>query len=408
MLLVTVVTNAQQRREHQGPRGIAVVQFQRADAKGNPAGPAKLTPVTIYYKGVYNDASIYEATPVPMAVEAGNVYEVQRSGLGIGLFTISDPKQQEHNWFALGEWKLNPPENASAAPSKNNGSSGDDRPILKRPGSSAGTSTSPNSNDDDERPVLKRPNSSDSQTAAAAVTQVPTTSSAPTTQPTPEDPNRPVLRRGKPAAQPQAEPSSSPAAPSSKPTLASTPPLSSAVAQEQQQAVPTLYVAVSDAEPSDDRSYEYPWTPKERVKLTAELAKLALADSQAYEKQHALPTISTWEQVNVRAFDLFTDNDGELVLTGSQDVSGPRARKVFATLVALYDASGTLQKLFSDVTDSEHLDVKGRLELVDAVDSTGSGRADLLFQRVGISSTRYELYRVTRDQLWKLFESSNQ
>ena len=172
--------------------------------------------------------------------------------------------------------------------------------------------------------------------------------------------------------------------------------------------MPKVYVAVSDAESSDDRSYEYPWTSKERTKLTAELTKLALADSQSYEKQHALPVSSTWEQVNVRAFDLFTDNDGELVFTGNQNIAGPRTRKVFVSVVALYDASGSLQKLFSDVTDSEHLDVKGRFELVDAVDSTGSGRADLLFQRVGIDSMRYELYRVTRDQLWKLFESSNQ
>jgi hypothetical protein len=183
-------------------------------------------------------------------------------------------------------------------------------------------------------------------------------------------------------------------------------PQSSTSTTAQPQNAATAFVGVSDTETSDERPYKYPWTKEQQTKLTAQMGKLALAVARKYDQQRNLPGDASWEQSSLRSYDLFTDNDGELIFSGTQSIAGPRPRKVYVTYAALYDAAGELEPLFTDVTDSEQLDVKGRLELIDAVDSTGDGRGDLLFRRVGISSQKFELYRVVSNGFYKLFEGA--
>ena len=74
------------------------------------------------------------------------------------------------------------------------------------------------------------------------------------------------------------------------------------------------------------------------------------------------------------------------------------------TLVAHADIYGELRKLFSNVTDTQHLDAIPRMELIDAVDADGDGRAELLFREISDAGTAFNIYRVTGDQLWPLFE----
>jgi hypothetical protein len=65
-----------------------------------------------------------------------------------------------------------------------------------------------------------------------------------------------------------------------------------------------------------------------------------------------------------------------------------------------------LKKLFFSQTDSHHLDVAPRMELVDAVDADGDGRGELLFRRTSDDGNAYAIYRVTADGLWPLFEGT--
>jgi hypothetical protein len=64
-----------------GPRAVGLLQL-------NKSGKGSLIPVAIEIDGKFYDASIYKADPVPMALEGGTVYEVERDGESQGLFTI--------------------------------------------------------------------------------------------------------------------------------------------------------------------------------------------------------------------------------------------------------------------------------------------------------------------------------
>ena len=78
----------------------------------------------------------------------------------------------------------------------------------------------------------------------------------------------------------------------------------------------------------------------------------------------------------------------------------------YVTLVAREDISGDLHKAFSNLTDSRHLDIQPRLELIDAVDADGDGRAELLFRQMSDKGAAFVIYRVIGDQLWALFQGT--
>ena len=74
-------------------------------------------------------------------------------------------------------------------------------------------------------------------------------------------------------------------------------------------------------------------------------------------------------------------------------------------LVAREDISGELHKAFSNVTDSRHLDIQPRLELIDAVDADGDG-GELLFRQISDKGSAFVIYRVIGEQLWALFQGT--
>ncbi len=91
------------RKKDAGPRAVAVL---RMDAKGK----VSLVPIAIMINGKFWDASAYKADPVPMALEPGTVYEGERSGNSLGLFTIgsalhSNSVNVPTPWLATGVWR---------------------------------------------------------------------------------------------------------------------------------------------------------------------------------------------------------------------------------------------------------------------------------------------------------------
>lgn len=377
---------AQSRNKEKGPRALAVVELP-AGAKAKP----RLTPITILVNGRFWDASIYLADPRPLALDAGNVYEVERSGKPVGTFVVKDASQVQDRWFAFGDWQ---PASEKAA--------------FSRPAKSGDA--------DDERPVLHKSQTTPSAQEAHPTAEVKPTAPAP---PPPDDPNRPVLRRGKPKTQPEESVEQSPE-----------PETSSKANADSQPAPPNkpgeVLPAISDADGPEPRSYAYPWGPDEQQKLTKEVSDIAIREVTQYARStpalRFAPAASS-DQVATRAFDLQFDNNPEVVFTARVPAVAPPAAHVqrgkpeqpppgfffYVTVVGRTDLYGQMRKLFSSVTDSAHLDVFPRLELVDAVDAEGTGRGDLLFRSYSGSDTPgYQLYHVGPDSLRKLFDSAGQ
>lgn len=347
---------------------------------------ARLTPITILDQGQFQDASIYKARPEPMALDKGVVYEAQKSGVPVGYVTILGSSNQGI-WTALGKWQPITQEAKKSEPPKQpaeSSSSGDGRPILHR---------------------------DDSGTASAASTPTPAPVAQPTPTPEPEepqDPDRPVLRHRAPAG--AAQPDTTPA-PSSTRT-----PSAQVTVPAEPIGVPKpgtqTFVAVSDAEPSDTRSYQFVFKPGDQEKAEEKMRKLALAQLPAENSQL---NENSMKDVVIRAFDLDLSNDTVMVLTAEVPGSyvtpakkGTPGKFVsrYITLIARLDFQGDLQRLSASITDSSRLDVAPRLELIDAVDVDGDGLAELLFREYGFDQKGFIVYGIGRGGVTKVFEGA--
>jgi hypothetical protein len=90
------------RKKDLGPRALALLRM-------TASGKATLVPIMIEIDGKFYDASSYKADPVPMALESGTVYEGERTGGPLGLFTVygalhSLAANAEIPWLATGMW----------------------------------------------------------------------------------------------------------------------------------------------------------------------------------------------------------------------------------------------------------------------------------------------------------------
>jgi hypothetical protein len=444
------------RSKTKGPRATALLQLP---ANGKP----RLIPVCIMIDGKFFDAGIYKADPVPMALENGTVYEAQRTGKPLGLFTVKNVLQQQQTkaWLAEGEWEVE-----GAAPKKPTAMQAESRPreeedkppTLRRPakttseskpaetkpgenkppdsppgGKSASGSAAPSSapaNPPNTAPAASAPASGPAPAAGTAASAKP---SEPATQEQEDsDPNAPRLKRGAPpkasASTPTAKPKS---VNTSKPGATSG--LKAGVAPVPTPAKPTveLVPAISDADGPEPRPYTYDLKPEEEQTFRKKILALAATEIANYAKQFE-PTQETpktperrraaapkstpkFEDVHLRVFDVATNNEPIIVLS-AKAVPAPQngktvsdnAREYYVTVVARADYNNELRKLLSTVTDNQHLDVAPRLELIDAVDADGDGRAELLFRENTGAESAFVVYRVTADRLWALFDGAPQ
>jgi hypothetical protein len=430
-----------------GPRALGLVQI-------SPKGKARLIPIAIMMDGKFYDAGSYKASPVPMALDFGIVYEGFRTGVSQGVFTITQPGQLNHEWIAEGTWFPA----GTKAPEKNKKYSTpviedkDAPPVLHRRGEATGSGSGSDNKDKEKSKNDKDDNKDAQKPATGTVPSTTPPAGAPgaptepdaakaTAPPEPpkasaaasdeqiQDPNRPRLRRGKPDASERHEPFTT-FEPLSDTAPAGTAadkgkPDANATTDSAAAAPPIFIPAISDAGGPDPRPYIYDVKPAEeaiyRNKMLDLAATLVGAQPAASPKQVASARKKSaasksvakspkpsFDDVRVHLFDLSNSNEPVLVFSARTHPltadSSEEPKEI--TLIARTNLEGELRKLFFSQTDSRHLDVTPRMELIDAVDADGDGRGELLFRRTSSDGSAYAIYRVSADRLWPLFEGT--
>ena len=359
------------KKNKRGPRAIAVVEFL-------PGGGTRLVPIALWIDGHFYDASLYGANPEPMALQPETVYQALAYGEPAGWFTVTTPRDLNGNWVAEGQWKPETPVEARIAQQaakqpkpKGRDVLSDDQgpPVLRRPGASdtaspssgqtsapastsggnstpsGGGSSTANSNappkpdDDSDRPTLKAAPSasssapSDSKPTLGDNTQQAKASAVPSNAPpasssNEDDPNRPVLRRSKPAEQPTVNPSNTgssiaTASKAAKPGVAGDATATPGAAAKATQA-PRAYAAVSDAGNYETRSLLYGMAAGERQSLGEPMSRMAMDEVRKYASKHngpAPPKTATITDYDLRGFDLDYSNSPTLVLSAKLPVA---------------------------------------------------------------------------------------
>jgi hypothetical protein len=205
-----------------------------------------------------------------------------------------------------------------------------------------------------------------------------------------------------------------------------------------------ILVGVSDAEPTETRSFEFNWRPEEKEQIEAKMRKLAVEQLPGVKNQVNQPALTN---VVIRSFDVDLSNDAVVVLTAEvpggylatepqpsikKSPSRPSRKRPtanapgqtapaaaeeqapakfvsrFITVIARIDIEGNPQKLAASVTDSSRLDVAPRLELIDAVDVDGDGLAELLFREYSFDQKSFIIYGIGHGTVTKVFEGASQ
>jgi hypothetical protein len=444
------------------PRALAVLEITN--------GRARLLPVSILIDGKFYDASVYKADPMPMAVEPQTVYEGQKMGESLGLFTINNAQELSGNWIGLGIWR--PKGSEKAAPKKakpNTGSKSmddadDDGPprLLRRdkPESDSDTSAPATTPAATTAPAsTSAPTTAASSAAQTAPTASPASSTAakpslspaaqaeskPEPAPSEQDPNRPVLRRGKPGEEqavkiPIPGDTGSQSAPVAGTKI-------TAVGLQPPPGFTQTLAAISDAGGPTEESFNISLKPDELNGYTGKMSQYATEAIRRFETRHSVgsrpaPPHFSLLDLQVRAFDVNGSNEPVLVLSArapemagaataakpgtrasrsraavqkaAQSEAAPAntlpgtatGRQYYVTIVARVDVNGDVRKLFESVTDNSHLDAYPRLQLIDCVDADGDGVGELLFRETYDRSRAFAVYRVGMDQLWQLFEGA--
>jgi hypothetical protein len=406
------------------PRATAILQLQ--------GKRARIVPVVIRINGQFYDASIYRADPRPMALDPGVVYEAERSGTSVGLFMVGNALQAGNNWYGLGHWETNEDiqqakeararEEKQAKAAKRAEAAAEDSgpPILRKSGATKPAQPAP------PQPPSPPPSSKPAPTPPPQTAKAPPPPPAPASPsggPDEYDPNRPVLRRGAPAATSQEETWPAELAPSKS---------ASSVGSK---AVPTepkieQLVAISDSDGPELRPYTFSLKPEERDADYKKMTGYAQDAVSKYERlRHTDFASAQLGASDFRVFDVDLSNEPVFVLSAPATVNFgavPRAatrkrsarrttqlnepvpgkqEQAYVTVVGKVDLYGEVKLIFSSVTDSTHLDEIPRLQLIDAADVDGDRRGELLFQETTDSGQGYVIYRVYPDQLTQLFDT---
>lgn len=425
---------------------------------GDMAKPtaSRLIPVSLFIDGKLEDAAVYLARPVPMALLTGNRYQLEKAGILQGNLDLAFSKHfvaaetsgsaYDDGWFGYG--KFSPPSlekppvlkgsavnislsglddddskphfsARSATPGTGGAAKGTpgaagaggtgstpaddpDRPTLHRSsssGSGSGDSSSGSTPaDDPDRPTLRRHSSSSADPNQGSVSGVGAGLN--------DDPNRPVLHRGKPEGA------------LSELDIPKLTGLPGDVDLHQM-------VAVSDAKDRPTHNFLRPWDDEaEHQAILSKLETAARTTLTAYEAANGMapqapppakpspaksgsaahrttarktapappPPPEALLDEQLNGYTLSYGGEATFVYHAHTDGADGTVR--FVTLVAQLDLQGQPQIALKNVTDAAHLDRTPRMRLVDAVDAEASNRASLLFELRAQNSRQFALYRV--------------
>ena len=364
-----------QKRKPSEPRSLAVIAWNGDSPEPNPR-TSVLTPVAILVEGRYYDANLYQAQPEPLAVDSGVVYDVLQNGDPIGTFTVGGARNKDAVWYGTGLFE---PKGSSTVQTSKSGTT------------TAGKHAASASSAEDDRPRLRRglpPPPSPKEETDAVLSSID------------RDPARPTLRRHT-AEERKAE--------------------SQAAAPPPEFVPPEVHAlaAISDAGGPEPRSFAFRSKAGELDEIRAAMEKLARTELDKERKPPAPretqlgkrerfhgPT--SWPPLPLQdakfgVFDVNGNNAPIVVYSAAAMVDGA---KKYVTVAAWEEIDESMRKIFTQVTDDRHLDVYPRLEVVDAVDSTGNGRGELLFRAFGDQGSRWVLYHPGPDSLNLLFDSA--
>jgi hypothetical protein len=218
----------------------------------------------------------------------------------------------------------------------------------------------------------------------------------------PADPNRPKLRYGRPqVVEGSVEPSKLEGLPVDMNQMA----------------------AISDVKSKEPHPFTYSWSdPEDAIKAKAAMealaqkaiaagftppqtnvTKTATKTATTRRKAAAPPPLPPLEDEKFSVYELAYNSGATFVLTAKS--TGNNGEAKYVTLVAQPDFYGVPHPLFQQLTSDKALDVSPRMRLVDAVDTDGDGRAELIFELRGKTGRAFGIYRVTSGRAYEAYNT---
>lgn len=290
----------------------------------NKPTAARFVPVSLFINGAMQDAGLYLARPVPFALQAGDLYSLERAGEPQGLLDLDYAQRLVTNdavrgddgsvaaWYAFGKFTpqatpqlatLHPSARLPVIQSDGKAATGadDGRPHMSRRSDSATPVDSASKGSDSQEPAVKPGTGETSRTSGTADS---TTASGSTTTTSSDDTDRPTLRHRDPSQDAsrkreygtkskQASVTAAGPGPGDDPDRpvlgrsaeadAGTPPLTGLPADMHQA------IGVSDPVHRDDHNFAREWdTPSERTLTLSSLESAARLRVMAYLLQNRL------------------------------------------------------------------------------------------------------------------------
>ncbi len=377
----------------------------------NKIKESRLVPIAIWDGMQYQPGGLYLAQPAPLAVLSGTQYELETAGKPDGVFNVQDAEDLAGLWIGVGNYEAPPPPRPKAPPSKSNHvyevkDYDPDKPhFAHRPADeqNQGTTAQNAPAADPNQPTLHGRSgtadsgSSDSGSSSSSQADV--------------DPDRPTFhRRSNTSAQ---MPNNQPAIDPDRPRLEYTAPVDQAKLDKSTAlfglpANMSQVAGISDTRTEDTFTYNFSWAnPDDEAKMKSALEEIAqkaisppapatAANTKPASANHRRthepsgPSLPTLTDEDFRAYSLSFGGGATMVLT-AQSASKPLK---YVTIVAQPDFYGQPKVLLKQVASDNELDVTPRFRLVDAVDTEGNGRADLIFELRGQTYRQFAIYRI--------------